>query len=67
MLVIQGEADVLAPPENGRSLLRDYPDRVTLHEIPGGGHRIAEEHPDLMARLIVAWLDRLTVRDTAPR
>lgn len=33
MLVIQGDADVLAPPENGRSLCRDYPTRVTLHEI----------------------------------
>lgn len=66
MLVIQGDADVLAPPENGRSLLRDYPDRVTLHEIPDGGHRIAEERPDLVARLILAWLDRLS-REMPPR
>ncbi len=59
MLVIQGDGDVLAPPENGRSLRREYPDRVTLHEIPGGGHRVAEERPDLIAPLIVAWLDTL--------
>ncbi len=64
MLVIQGGADVLAPPENGRSLLRDYPDRVTLHEIPGGGHRIAEERPELMAELIHAWLQ--TQRSAPP-
>ena len=56
MLVIQGAADVLAPPENGRSLLQDHPARVTLHEIPGGGHRIAEEQPVLVAGLITAWL-----------
>ena len=61
MLVIQGDADVLAPPENGRSLQRDYPDRVTLREIVGGGHRIAEERPDLLAPLIVAWLATLPV------
>ena len=61
MLVIQGDADVLAPPENGRSLQRDYPDRVTLHEVAGGGHRIAEERPDLVAPLIVAWLTTLPV------
>jgi pimeloyl-ACP methyl ester carboxylesterase len=60
MLVIQGAADVLAPPENGRSLLRDYPDRVTLHEIPDGGHRIAEEQPELMAELIHSWLQALS-------
>jgi pimeloyl-ACP methyl ester carboxylesterase len=59
MLVIQGALDVLAPPENGRSLLRDYPDRVTLHEIADGGHRIAEERPELMVPLIRSWLATL--------
>jgi pimeloyl-ACP methyl ester carboxylesterase len=33
MLVIQGLADVIAPPENGRSLKADYPERVTLLEL----------------------------------
>ncbi len=60
MLVIQGDADVLAPPENGRSLLRDYPARVTLHEIAGAGHRIAEERPELIAPVILAWMRSLT-------
>lgn len=59
MLVIQGALDVLAPPENGRSLLRDYPERVTLHEIANGGHRIAEEQPDLVAPVILSWLKTL--------
>jgi pimeloyl-ACP methyl ester carboxylesterase len=65
MLVIQGDADVLAPPENGRSLLRDYPDRVTLHEIQGGGHRIAEEQPALVGAVVVAWLSKSTEAGTA--
>lgn len=60
MLVIQGDADVLAPPENGRSLLSDYPHRVTLHEIAGGGHRIAEEQPELIASIIVTWLPTIS-------
>lgn len=59
MLVIQGELDVLAPPENGRSLLRDYPERVILHEIADGGHRIVEERPDLVAPVILSWLRTL--------
>lgn len=57
MLVIQGALDVLAPPENGRSLLHDYPDRITLYEVRDGGHRIAEERPELMVRLILDWLE----------
>ncbi len=60
MLVIQGDRDVLAPPENGRSLHRDYPTRVTLHEINGGGHRIAEEMPELAAAIMLAWLNNVS-------
>lgn len=65
MLVVQGDADVLAPPENGRSLLRDYPTRVTLHEVAGGGHRIAEERPQLVASIIVAWLRMISRKAAA--
>jgi pimeloyl-ACP methyl ester carboxylesterase len=41
MLVIQGLADVWAPVENGRSLKADYPNRVTLVELPEVGHFMA--------------------------
>ena len=67
MLVIQGAMDVLAPPENGRSLRRDFPERVTLHEIPGGGHRIAEEQPEIMVPLIRSWLQALHDAPAASR
>jgi pimeloyl-ACP methyl ester carboxylesterase len=55
ILVLQGLDDVLATPENGRSLQRDHPDRVTLVEFPDLGHRLSQERPDLTANAIVAW------------
>jgi pimeloyl-ACP methyl ester carboxylesterase len=59
MLVLQGLADVVAPPENGRSLKRDYPDRVTLVEFPDLGHAMVIERPDLVANEIGAWAAKL--------
>ncbi len=59
MLVIQGVQDVLAPPENGRSLQQDFPDRVTLLELPEAGHRMAQECPGLVAHAISSWLRSL--------
>jgi pimeloyl-ACP methyl ester carboxylesterase len=59
MLVIQGLADVWAPVENGRSLKADYPDRVTLVELPEVGHFMARERPDLVAEAIVSFVRAL--------
>jgi pimeloyl-ACP methyl ester carboxylesterase len=59
MLVIQGLADVIAPPENGRSLKREYPDRVTLVELPAVGHAMARERADLVAEAIAAFVRKL--------
>jgi pimeloyl-ACP methyl ester carboxylesterase len=59
MLVIQGLADVIAPPENGRSLKIDYPDRVTLVELAGLGHSMTRERPDLVAEAIIAFVHKL--------
>jgi pimeloyl-ACP methyl ester carboxylesterase len=59
MLVIQGLADVWAPVENGRSLKADYPDRVTLVELPEVGHFMARERPDLVAEATIAFMRRL--------
>jgi pimeloyl-ACP methyl ester carboxylesterase len=59
MLVLQGLHDVVAPPENGRSLSKDYGDRVTLVEFPDLGHQLARERPDLIARAIVDWARKL--------
>ena len=56
MLVIQGLEDVVAPPENGRSLKADYPDRVTLVEFPDLGHAMLRERPDLTAETIATFV-----------
>jgi pimeloyl-ACP methyl ester carboxylesterase len=59
MLLIQGLADVVAPPENGRSLKADYPERVTLVEFVGLGHFMVRERPDLIADAITAFMQKL--------
>ena len=59
MLVLQGLHDVIAPPENGRSLRRDHPERVTLVEFEDLGHSMARERPDLVAGAIVSWVKKL--------
>jgi pimeloyl-ACP methyl ester carboxylesterase len=59
MLIIQGLADVVAPPENGRSLKADYPERVTLVEFAGLGHFMTRERPDLIAEAIIAFMQKL--------
>lgn len=59
MLVVQGLSDVVAPPENGRGLAREYPDRVTLVELPDLGHSLAIERPDLVGDAIIKWLKDL--------
>jgi pimeloyl-ACP methyl ester carboxylesterase len=59
ILVLQGLNDVIAPPENGRSLQRDYPKRVTLVEFEDLGHSMARERPDLVATAIASWTKKL--------
>jgi pimeloyl-ACP methyl ester carboxylesterase len=59
MLVIQGLSDVVAPPENGRSLKADYSERVTLKEFSGLGHFMIRERPDLIAQAIIAFMQKL--------
>ena len=59
MLVLQGLHDVIAPPENGRSLKQDYPDRVTLVEFQDLGHGMARERPDLISNAIITWAAKL--------
>jgi pimeloyl-ACP methyl ester carboxylesterase len=59
MLVLQGLHDFIAPPENGRSLKRDHPERVMLVEFEDLGHSMARERPDLVVNAIVGWTKRL--------
>lgn len=59
ILVVQGLDDLLAPPENGRQLAAELPDRVRLVEIPGAGHALLPERPELVAAAVIDFLRSL--------
>jgi pimeloyl-ACP methyl ester carboxylesterase len=56
MLVVQGTEDIVAVPENGRSLAAEFPERVTLVEIPHAGHALLPEQPEQVEKAILAYL-----------
>jgi pimeloyl-ACP methyl ester carboxylesterase len=56
VVIIQGLADVSAPPENGRLLKQEIGNRAALIELPGIGHALAVEDPGTIAAVIVAQL-----------
>jgi pimeloyl-ACP methyl ester carboxylesterase len=56
VLIIQGLADVSAPPGNGRLLKQEIGNRAALIELPGIGHALAVEDPGTVAAIIVAHL-----------
>jgi len=57
-LVVQGMEDVVALPENARRLAAEFPERVTLVEIPHAGHALLPEQPEQVAKVILAYLHR---------
>jgi pimeloyl-ACP methyl ester carboxylesterase len=59
MLIVQGLADRIAVPENGRRLAADYPDRVRLREIPGAGHGVLFERPDIVVPEVIAFVQTI--------
>lgn len=58
ILVLQGTEDVVAVPENARRLAEEFPDRVTVVEIPRAGHALLPEQPEPIAKAILAYLRR---------
>ncbi len=58
VIILQGAADVAAPVENGRLLKAEIGERATLIELPGIGHAIGVEAPDVVAGVIVSQLRR---------
>jgi pimeloyl-ACP methyl ester carboxylesterase len=58
VLIIQGAADVAAPPENGRLLKEEIGDRAELCDLPGVGHSVAIEAPDEVAAAIIDYFER---------
>jgi pimeloyl-ACP methyl ester carboxylesterase len=56
VLVVQGLADVLAPPVNGRALVARLGDRARLVEVADAGHAMLPEQPAVIADALVEFL-----------
>ncbi len=54
-LVVHGEADVIVPVENGRTLASRLPDAGYV-ELPGRGHNVQLEDPATLNRLVLEFL-----------
>ena len=58
ILVLQATEDALAVPENSKRLAAEFPNRVTLVEIPNSGHAMLPEQPERIAAAILAHIRR---------
>lgn len=56
VLVVQGTADVVAPPSNGRALAAELGERVRVVEVVDAGHALLVERPDEVADAVLAFL-----------
>jgi len=56
MLVVQGTKDVVAVPENARRFAAEFPDRVTVVEIPHAGMRFCPSNQSRSRNAILAYL-----------
>ncbi len=56
MLVVQGLDDKIAVPANGYALKEEFPERVTLVDIPNAGHMLLAEQPNDIAENIIIFL-----------
>lgn len=63
-LVFTGDKDLMVVPENSRVLARRIP-RAELAIVPGRGHYLAGEDPQLTNSLILDFLDRHFVRSAS--
>jgi pimeloyl-ACP methyl ester carboxylesterase len=59
VVIVQGLADVAAPPENGRRLKAEIGARATLVELEGLGHALVVEDPAAVGRAVVDAIRRL--------
>lgn len=64
--VVVGDADRLTPLENSLALTEALPD-ARLRVVPGTGHMLFVERPDVVAEEIVALVDHVTGRGRRPR
>jgi pimeloyl-ACP methyl ester carboxylesterase len=52
---IYGDADVITPPEQNRSVHAERPG-APVHEIAGAGHAVYIEQPDAFNRVVLRWV-----------
>jgi len=57
VLIVQGAEDVSAPPANGHLLQAEIGPRARLVDLPGIGHAVGVEGPDVVARVVLRYLD----------
>lgn len=65
VLIIQGLADVAAPPANGRMLVEELGKRGKLIELEGVGHSIPVEAPEETAAALLPFLKEQSQRKAA--
>jgi pimeloyl-ACP methyl ester carboxylesterase len=56
VLIVQGAEDVSAPPANGHLLRGEIGGRATLVDLPGIGHAVGVEGPELVAPVVLRFL-----------
>ncbi len=57
ILVLQASEDTVAPAhEAGRALQDEFPERVTLVEVPQAGHALLPEQPERIASAVISFL-----------
>jgi pimeloyl-ACP methyl ester carboxylesterase len=56
-LVVHGEEDVMVPPANARRLAAGIPE-AELRLVPGVGHAVPLERPEMVAETLVGWVRR---------
>ena len=66
VLVVQGLADAVAAPENGRRYVRDYADVARLVEIPDAGHARIVEQAELVGQAVVRFLTEVDGEGEVP-
>jgi pimeloyl-ACP methyl ester carboxylesterase len=65
ILVVQGLEDRMAPPENGRTLLRLLGSRVRLVELEHAGHALLPEQPERVSAEVLRFLAEAEERSSA--
>lgn len=62
MLIVQGEDDKTAPPEDGSLMKQKFGEHVTLINLKGAGHLMGLEKPMETATAILSFLTKHSIK-----